>query len=89
MGWMTRAHSDIWRRTRWVMAPKDYCLLRLTGEACADPLSSFGVVDSSLRYVDELIALVPGAAERLPPLRNPTATIGRVRAGLRPLYLGY
>jgi xylulokinase len=64
------------------MAPKDYCLLQLTGEACADPLSSFGVVDSSLRYVDELIALVPGAAERLPPLRNPTATIGRVRGGL-------
>jgi xylulokinase len=82
IGWMTRAHSDIWRRTRWVMAPKDYCLLQLTGEACADPLSSFGVVDSSLRYVDELIALVPGAAERLPPLRNPTATIGRVRGGL-------
>ena len=82
IGWMTRAHSDIWRRTRWVMAPKDYCLLQLTGEACADPLSSFGVVDSSLRYMDELIALVPGAAERLPPLRDPTATIGRVRAGL-------
>ena len=44
IGWMTRAHSDIWRRTRWVMAPKDYCLLQLTGEACADPLSAFGVV---------------------------------------------
>ena len=27
------------------MAPKDYCLLALTGEACADPMSSFGVVD--------------------------------------------
>ena len=31
------------------MAPKDYCLLALTGEACADPLSSFGVVDPRLR----------------------------------------
>jgi xylulokinase len=82
ISWMARAHPDIWSRTRWVMAPKDYCLLRLTGEACADPLSSFGVVDSSLRYIDELIAVAPGAAERLPPLRDPTAIIGRVRAGL-------
>jgi xylulokinase len=82
MAWMARVHPDIWRRTRWVMAPKDYCLLRLTGEACSDPLSSFGVVDSSLVYVDELIALVPGAAERLPPLRDLTAMVGRVRAGL-------
>ena len=82
MAWMARAHPEIWRRTRWVMAPKDYCLLALTGEACADPLSSFGVVDSSLRYIDELITLVPGAAERLPPLLGPTAMAGRIRPGL-------
>ena len=82
MAWMARVHPDIWSRTRWVMAPKDYCLLRLTGEVCADPLSSFGVVDSSLRYIGELIAMAPGAAERLPPLRDPTAIVGRVRAGL-------
>ena len=82
MAWMARAHPDIWSRTRWVMAPKDYCLLRLTGEACADPLSSFGIVDSSLHYIGELIDVAPGAADRLPPLRHPTAMVGRVRAGL-------
>ncbi len=82
MAWMARAHPDIWRRTRWVMAPKDYCLFKLTGEVCADPISSFGVVDSSLRYIDELIDCVPGAAERLPPLRGLTETIGRIRNGL-------
>jgi len=82
MAWMARSQPEIWRRTRWVMAPKDYCLLALTGEAFADPLSSFGVVDSSLRYIDELIALVRGAAERLPPLLGPAATAGRVRRGL-------
>jgi xylulokinase len=82
MAWMARAYPEIWRRTRWVMAPKDYCLLALTGEVCADPLSSFGVVDSSLRYVDELIALVPGAAKRLPPLLGPTVVAGRIRLGL-------
>jgi xylulokinase len=82
MAWMARTRPDIWRRTRWVMAPKEYCLLKLTGEACADPLSSFGVVDSSLRYIGELIDLVPGAAKRLPPLSGLTETVGRIADGL-------
>ena len=82
MFWLARTKPDLWRRTRWVMAPKDYCILKLTGEASADPLSSFGVVDSSLAYVEALIALVPGAEDRLPPLVSPRATVGRVRAGL-------
>ncbi|MBV9289433.1 MAG: hypothetical protein JO288_16740, partial [Hyphomicrobiales bacterium] len=82
MAWLARAKPDIWRRTRWVMAPKDYCLLKLTGEASADPLSSFGVVDHSLAYIDPLIALVPGAENRLPPLIPPRAVVGRIRTGL-------
>ena len=82
MAWVARHEPDIWRRTRWVMAPKDYCLLKLTGEAVADPMSAFGVVDQTLAYVPELIALVPGAAERLPPLQGLTARIGRILPGL-------
>ncbi|MBV8104479.1 MAG: hypothetical protein JO223_07630 [Hyphomicrobiales bacterium] len=82
MAWMARVRPDIWRATRWVMAPKDYCLLKLTGEASADPISSFGVVDSSLRYIDDLLAIVPGAAKRLPPLSAPTKTVGRIGGGL-------
>jgi xylulokinase len=82
MAWVARHEPDVWRRTRWVMAPKDYCLLDLTGEAVADPMSSFGVIDQSLAYVPELLALVPGAAGRLPPLRGITETIGTTRAGL-------
>ena len=82
MAWTARRRPDLWRRTRWVMAPKDYCLLKLTGEAASDPLSSFGIVNSSLRPIDELIALVPGAAERLPQLRGVTETVGKIRPGL-------
>ncbi len=82
MAWMARVRPDIWRRTRWVMAPKDYCLLKLTGEASADPLSSFGVVDASLRYIDDLVAIVPGAAARLPPLKGPAEIVGSIRDGL-------
>jgi xylulokinase len=82
MAFVKRVHPDIWRRTRWVMAPKDYCLFQLTGEAAADPMASFGVVDQKLGYISELLALVPGAEERLPPLRGIAAPIGRVRRSL-------
>lgn len=75
-------YPDVWERTRWVMAPKDYCLLHLTGAAVADPMSSFGVIDQSLAYVDALVDLVPGARDRLPPLRSFTARAGRIRAGM-------
>lgn len=80
--WMARHHPDVWAITRWVMAPKDYCLLKLTGEASADPMSSFGVVDGSLDYIEPLIALVPGLREKLPPLFPFTQQIGRVRASM-------
>jgi len=61
---------------------EDYCIFKLTGEAVADPMSAFGVVDQTLAYIPELLALVPGAAERLPSLRSLTSPIGCVRDGL-------
>ena len=82
MAWVRRAQPDVWRKTRWVMAPKDYCIFHLTGEAVADPMSAFGVVDQTLAYIPQLMALAPGAAERLPPLRGLTSRIGHVRNGL-------
>jgi xylulokinase len=82
IAWVRRARPDVWLRTRWVMAPKDYCLLRLTGEAATDPLSAFGIVDQSLNTIPDLIALQDGAAERLPPLNGVAARLGRIRDGL-------
>lgn len=82
ISWMRRKRPEVWRKTRWVMAPKDYCLLRLTGEAASDPLSAFGIVDRNLNYIPDLIALQEGAAERLPPLNGVASRVGRIRAGL-------
>jgi xylulokinase len=82
MAWMRRHHPDIWNATRWVMAPKDYCILRLTGEAVADPIASVGLVDAGLGYLAPLLELVPGAAERLAPLRKFTDRAGTIAAGL-------
>ncbi len=80
--WLKRHHPDIWAQTRWLMAPKDYCILQLTGEATADPMAAFGVIDQSLTYVPRLLDLVPGVADRLPPLRGFTEAAGCIRPGL-------
>ncbi|UVC09270.1 carbohydrate kinase [Rhizobium sp. TH2] len=82
MEWVRRNRPEIWAKTRWVMAPKDYCILQLTGEVVADPMASFGVIDQSLAYIESLIALVDGARGRLAPLRPFTAAAGRIKAGL-------
>ncbi len=82
MAWVKAHHPDIWDKTRWVMLPKDYCLLHLTGEAVTDPMSNFGLVDGSLGYIPDLLVLVDGAARRVPPLSGFTASAGRIRPGL-------
>ncbi|WP_419910495.1 xylulokinase [Hoeflea sp.] len=79
MLWMSRHRPDIWEKTRYVMLPKDYCIFRLTGELAADPLSNIGLVGRSLAYIPEVLDLVPGAAERLVPLKDMKSLVGRVR----------
>lgn len=80
--WMQTVRPDLWRKTRWVLAPKDYCVLRLTGEAAADPIASIGLVDKDLAYLKPLLDIAPGSESRLPPLRKFTDCVGRVRNGL-------
>ena len=82
MAHVARTAPDLWRRTRFVMAPKDYCIFRLTGEAVADPMTNFGILDQSLTLIDPLLALVPGARERLPRIAGFTRLAGRIAPGL-------
>lgn len=81
MLWVSRHRPEIWARTRWVMLPKDYVLMMLTGEVATDPVSNVGLVGPDLRHVAPALALVPGAADRAPPLVPMTEAAGRVRAG--------
>ena len=81
MLWVQRNRPDVWEKTRWVMLPKDYCILRLTGIAATDPLSNVGLVDLRLRYIPEVLELVPGAAERLAPIHPINALVGEVTSG--------
>jgi xylulokinase len=82
MAWMRRHHPELWEKTRWVMAPKDFCILRLTGEAVADPIASVGLVGHELGYLSPLLDLVPGAASRLAPLHGFAHVAGRIVSGL-------
>lgn len=82
MAHVARTAPDLWARTRHVMAPKDVCIRDLTGAASADPMTNFGILDQSLSLIEPLIALVPGAAERLPPITGFTTIPGHVQNGL-------
>jgi len=78
MLWVSRHKPVLWEKTRWVLLPKDYCLLKLTGEVTTDPLSNIGLVDRELNYIDAVFDLVDGSAEKVAPLKAVTKTVGKM-----------
>ena len=74
--WLKTHEPDIWKETRWILSPKDYCVMKLTGQVASDGLSSVGLVKDSNNYDDGVIALVDGLAERLPGLKSITNIAG-------------
>jgi xylulokinase len=83
MAWMARERPDVYAATAHVLSPKDYCLRALAGATVSDPMSSFFVVGLDSAYVEPLIARVPGARERLPPLHGFTEIVGEMKFGAR------
>lgn len=82
MAHVAKAHSEIWSRTHLVLAPKDYCLLKLTGHAIADPMTNFGILDQRLEVIEPLLALLPDAKSRMPQIEGFTHVAGTLRSGL-------
>ena len=82
MAYMARTDADLWARTTYVLAPKDYCIAALTGEVIADPMTHFGILDQSLTVIHPLMALLPGALQRVPKIAPFTKCVGVVRQGL-------
>ena len=80
MAWMRRHRPEVWAATRWVVLPKDLCLHHLTGEMHTDAVSNVGIANEN-GFVAEVLALVPGAAERLAPLCGPAEVAGVVKHG--------
>lgn len=81
MAWMRAERPGVWARTAHVMLPRDWVLARLTGVVASDPISAVGLVTPGFDYAAPLIALLEGAAARLPPLADPLAVVGQVAAG--------
>lgn len=84
--WVKRHRPEVWGKTRFILSPKDYCILQLTGESVADILSSVGLVNAEGGYDDDLLRLVDGLPQRVPPLRPMQQIAGNVknsRLGLR------
>jgi xylulokinase len=81
MKWVAKHRPDCWARTRWVLSPKDYCLLHLTGMPVADPIAAIGLVDLHGAYIEPLLDHVPGARHRLAPLRGFDQVVGCIRIG--------
>lgn len=82
MAFVARTEPQNWAATRHVLLPKDFVALKLTGAVSSDPVAAVGLVSASGAYVGELLDLLPGSAERLPPLFPFHHITGRVRAGL-------
>ena len=90
MAHVARTLPDLYARTRYVLLPKDYCALKLTGAVATDPISSVGLVDSDAPLRGRLDWHGPGrprkacAALRLHPLRRQRAQRAPLRrhAGL-------
>jgi xylulokinase len=81
MAWVAQHRPDVWEQTKWVMLPKDYCLLRLTGAASTDPISNIGLVNNALKYIPQVLALVDRAADRVAPLVAICETVGTIQSG--------
>jgi xylulokinase len=75
--WLQQSDPEAWARTRWILSPKDFCIAALTGELHSDRISPVGLVGADGEYLAGAIALVDGAAERLPPLAEFDTTAGR------------
>jgi xylulokinase len=84
MLWVKRNLPKAWEATAAVLSPKDYCLMKLTGSVATDMFSSFGLVDQRGDYIPGLLALVDGAAERLPKLRLPLEVVGLLTSAALP-----
>lgn len=81
LAYVARAHPDVFAKTRYVLLPKDYCVMRLTGSVFSDAISAVRLARGQ-GYVAELLDLVPRAHELLPELRGFDYVAGRVRDGM-------
>lgn len=96
LAWLARYEPDTARRTRWLLQPKDFVAMQLSGAAASDPWSSKGIcrvsdgapaaeVLASMRAGADAVKLFPvgsmGGAGYLRALREPLPGLRAVVSG--------
>jgi xylulokinase len=77
--WLARHEPDTVRRTRWVLQPKDYVGLRLTGSPVSDAWSSRGLCHMRTGApVSEILSRVGWSESVVPPIAPAWAPRGRI-----------
>lgn len=81
LAWLRQHEPEFWNKLHRVIEPKDYLILRLTGEICGDQIS-LKLLQDSLQGPNSLAAQAGLAKDLLPPLGQPMDVVGQIRAGL-------
>ncbi|MDR2662794.1 MAG: carbohydrate kinase [Treponema sp.] len=83
MAWLRDHERDVLDKTKWILNPKDFIRLRLTGEAFLEysDASGSGLINTRDRKIDPAMLDMAGLgflAEKLPPLRYATDLCGSI-----------
>jgi xylulokinase len=79
--WLVSHEPDAVDSARWALQPKDWLRLRLTGLPATDPTDASGTLLFDLQrgaWADGLIGALGLPAGKLPEIREPTETAGRL-----------
>jgi xylulokinase len=82
--WLARHEPSALSAARWVLQPKDWLRLRLTGQAATDPTDASGTLLYDLAagtWAAGLIGALRLPGEKLPPVLGPAAVAGELLPG--------
>ena len=91
--WLSRHEPDVYWQARWMLQPKDWLRLRLTGEAATDPTDASGTLLFDLargEWAADLVRALRLRIDLLPAIRPPAEIAGPLlpaaagHLGLRP-----
>lgn len=81
--WVKEKLPHIYKKTRWILMPKDYIGYRLTGEIATDPTDASGTLLYNLHHHvwdDDLLTAIGIPRKSLPPIKSSTSVLGKVKA---------
>ena len=77
--WLKAHRPDDWACCTAVVQPKDFIACQLTGQVATDVNSAFCLHNpQTSQYAADLLALLGVEPEKMPPVLEPTAVVGRV-----------